>query len=82
MAASVEDRVREIISEQFNVSKVKVVVEASDADALGADDLDLVELVMALGKEFKIVVSDEDAEKIRKVKDVLYHIYKKTRNNP
>jgi acyl carrier protein len=76
MAASVEERVREIISEQLNVSKDEVVPEASFTDDLGADSLDLVELVMALEEEFEIEVSDEDAEKIRKVKDVFDYIDK------
>ena len=76
MAVSVEERVREIISEQLNVSKDEVVPEASFTDDLGADSLDLVELVMALEEEFEIEVSDEDAEKIRKVKDVFDYIDK------
>jgi acyl carrier protein len=76
MAASVEERVREIISEQLNVSKEEVVPDASFTDDLGADSLDLVELVMALEEEFEIEVSDEDAEKIRKVKDVFDYIEK------
>jgi acyl carrier protein len=76
MAASVEERVREIISEQLNVSKEEVVPDASFTDDLGADSLDLVELVMALEEEFEIEVSDEDAEKIRKVKDVFDYIDK------
>jgi acyl carrier protein len=76
MAASVQERVREIISEQLNVSKEEVVPEASFTDDLGADSLDLVELVMALEEEFEIEVSDEDAEKIRKVKDVFDYIDK------
>lgn len=76
MAASIEERVREIISEQLNVSKEEVVPEASFTDDLGADSLDLVELVMALEEEFEIEVSDEDAEKIRKVKDVFDYIDK------
>ena len=76
MAASIQERVREIISEQLNVSKDEVVPEASFTDDLGADSLDLVELVMALEEEFEIEVSDEDAEKIRKVKDVFHYIDK------
>jgi acyl carrier protein len=76
MAASIEERVREIISEQLNVSKDEVVPDASFTDDLGADSLDLVELVMALEEEFEIEVSDEDAEKIRKVKDVFDYIDK------
>ena len=76
MTASIEERVREIISEQLNVSKDEVVPDASFTDDLGADSLDLVELVMALEEEFEIEVSDEDAEKIRKVKDIFDYIDK------
>ena len=76
MAASIEERVREIISEQLNVSKDEVTPEASFTDDLGADSLDLVELVMALEDKFEIEVSDEEAEKIRKVKDVYDYIEK------
>lgn len=74
MAADVESRVREIISEQLGVAANEVTPEASFIEDLGADSLDIVELVMALEEEYGMEISDEDAEKIRTVKDVVEYI--------
>jgi acyl carrier protein len=74
MAGDVEAKVREIISEQLGVSADEVTPEASFVEDLGADSLDIVEMVMALEEEYGIDISDEDAEKIRTVKDVLSYI--------
>lgn len=74
MAASVEARVKEIICEQLGVSEEEVTPEASFIEDLGADSLDLVELVMALEEEYDTEISDEDAEKIRSVRDVITYI--------
>jgi len=76
MAGSVEDRVKEIICEQLGVSADEVTPQASFIEDLGADSLDLVELVMALEEEYGMEISDEDAEKIRTVQDVLEYINK------
>ena len=76
MAGSVEDRVKEIICEQLGVSAEEVTPQASFIEDLGADSLDLVELVMALEEEYGMEISDEDAEKIRSVQDVLDYIGK------
>lgn len=76
MAADVETRVREIISEQLGVAANEVTPEASFIEDLGADSLDIVELVMALEEEYGMEISDEDAEKIRTVKDVVDYIEK------
>ncbi len=74
MAADVESRVREIISEQLGVAANEVTPEASFIEDLGADSLDIVELVMALEEEYGMEISDEEAEKIRTVKDVVDYI--------
>ncbi|MBU1207369.1 MAG: acyl carrier protein [Proteobacteria bacterium] len=71
---SVERRVIEIIVEQLGVSTEEVTLEASFIDDLGADSLDLVELIMAMEEEFGLEISDEDAEKIQTVQDVVNYI--------
>jgi acyl carrier protein len=76
MAGSIEERVKEIICEQLGVSADEVTPQASFIEDLGADSLDLVELVMALEEEYGMEISDEDAEKIRTVQDVLDYINK------
>ena len=64
---ALEERVAEIIVEQLGVSRNEVVVEASFIDDLGADSLDIVELVMAMEEEFNVEIPDEDAEKIQTI---------------
>jgi len=71
---TVDRRVIEIIVEQLGVSEEEVALEASFIDDLGADSLDLVELIMALEEEFGLEISDEDAEKIQTVQDVINYI--------
>ena len=65
--ASVEEKVKHIIVEQLGVDEDEVKPEASFVDDLGADSLDVVELVMALEEEFGLEISDEDAEKLTTV---------------
>ncbi|UCF57230.1 MAG: acyl carrier protein [Deltaproteobacteria bacterium] len=74
--ADIEEKVKEIICEQLNVSAEDVVPEASFVDDLGADSLDQVELIMAMEEEFDISVPDEDAEKIATVKDAIEYVEK------
>ena len=71
---SVETRVKEIIVEQLGVNESEVTPEAKFVDDLGADSLDLVELVMALEEEYNIEISDEDAEKILTVGNAIEYI--------
>jgi acyl carrier protein len=68
---SIEQRVKEIIVEQLGVNEGEVKPEAKFVDDLGADSLDLVELVMALEEEYNMEISDEDAEKILSVGDAI-----------
>jgi acyl carrier protein len=72
--ATVFDRVKSIIVEQLGVDESEVTPEASFVEDLGADSLDVVELVMALEEEFEIEIPDEDAEKIVKVGEAVKYI--------
>lgn len=72
--ASVEEKVKHIIVEQLGVDEEEVKAEASFVDDLGADSLDVVELVMALEEEFGLEISDEDAEKLTTVKQAIEYI--------
>ena len=71
---SVEQRVKEIIVEQLSVSEEEVVPEASFVDDLGADSLDLVELIMVMEEKFEQEIPDEDAEKLQTVQDAINYI--------
>ena len=68
------EKVKEIIVEQLGVAEASVTMEASFIDDLGADSLDIVELVMALEEEFDIEIPDADAEKVVTVGDVVDYI--------
>jgi acyl carrier protein len=72
--AAVDERVKQIIVEQLGVDEGEVTPNASFVDDLGADSLDTVELVMAFEEAFDIEIPDEDAEKIRTVKDAIDYI--------
>ncbi|MCL4793417.1 MAG: acyl carrier protein [Bryobacteraceae bacterium] len=71
---SVEAKVKQIIVEQLGVDEAQVEGAASFVDDLGADSLDIVELVMAFEEAFDLDIPDEDAEKIRTVKDAVEYI--------
>ena len=71
------DRVKKIVVEHLGVDAEKVTEEASFIDDLGADSLDIVELVMEFEKEFNIDIPDEDAEKLRTVGDALKYLNEK-----
>ena len=71
---SVEDKIIKIISEKLDVDINEVVPKASLVDDLGADSLDLVELVMTMEEEFDIEISDEEAEKLVTVQNAIDYI--------
>ncbi len=75
---SVSDKVKSIIVDQLGVDADEVTEAASFTDDLGADSLDIVELVMAFEEEFEIEIPDEDAEKIGKVSEAVAYIESKS----
>jgi acyl carrier protein len=72
------DKVKEVIAEQLNVDAADIATESAFVDDLGADSLDIVELVMALEEEFGISIPDEEAENIRTVGDAVNYITSNT----
>src|SRR5207248_1667656 len=76
---AVDDKVKQIVSEQLGVDEGEVTPSASFVDDLGADSLDVVELVMAFEEAFDIEIPDEDAEKIKTVQDAIDYIDKKAK---
>ena len=75
---TLEDRVSEIVAEQLGVRREEVVAEASFIDDLGADSLDIVELVMAMEEKFDVEIPDEDAEKIQTIGDAVAYLKERT----
>ena len=74
---SIENKIKKIIAEKLSVDLEEVVPEASFVDDLGADSLDLVELIMSMEEEFDIDIPDEEAEKLLTVQDALDYIEKR-----
>lgn len=73
MSNTLED-VKKIVADQLGADESEVTAEASFIDDLGADSLDIVELVMALEEEFSLEIPDEDAEKIKTINDAVKYI--------
>lgn len=78
---SLNPKVKDIIVEQLSVDPEKVKMEASFIEDLGADSLDIVELVMAMEEEFDLEIPDEDAEKLKTVADVANYLQGKGKLN-
>jgi len=72
-----EGKIKQIIAEKLGVSEDKVVPQASFVDDLGADSLDQVELIMAFEDAFDVDIPDEDAEKLKTVKDAMDYLESK-----
>ncbi len=72
--SSAEEKVKQIIVEQLGVDAAEVTASASFQDDLGADSLDIVELVMAFEEAFDVEIPDEDAEKIKTVQDAVNYV--------
>lgn len=73
------ERVKKVLVEQLDVSEDEVTPEASMVDDLGADSLDLVEIVMGLEEEFDIEIPDEDAENIKTVQQIIDYVDEKAK---
>ena len=74
MSVSVYDQIRDIIVEQLDVSEDEVNPDARFVDDLGADSLDVVELIMRIEEELDIEIPDEEAEKLQTVKDAVAYV--------
>jgi acyl carrier protein len=70
----IQEKVKKIIAEKLSVDIAEIVPDAAFVDDLGADSLDLVELIMSMEEEFDIEISDEDSEKMVKVQDAFDYI--------
>ena len=69
------DKVKAIVVEQLGVDEAEVTIDSTFIDDLGADSLDIVELIMAFEEEFNVEIPDDVAEKIKTVKDTVEYIY-------
>jgi acyl carrier protein len=78
---ALEEKVIKLVMEQLDVTREECVLEASFIDDLGADSLDLVELIMEMEEVFGIEIADEELEKIRTIKDVIDFIKSKGVND-
>ncbi|HEX5067996.1 MAG TPA: acyl carrier protein [Myxococcota bacterium] len=74
---SLEDRIAEIIVEQLGVSREEISPDASFVEDLGADSLDIVELVMAMEEEFDVEIPDDDAARIERIRDAVAYLKQK-----
>lgn len=74
MSQAIEERVRSIIADQLGVAEEEIKPESKFIEDLGADSLDIVELIMAMEEEFETEIPDEEAEKIRNVNDVISYL--------
>lgn len=68
------EKIRKILAEQFSMSENEITADTSFAEDIGADSLDLVELVMALEQEFDVEIDDEEVENIKTVGDAIRYI--------
>lgn len=74
---SVDKKIKQTIAEQLGLNEDEIINEASLIDDMGADSLDIVELVMAMEEEFEMEIPDEDAEKIVTVQDIIDYVKKR-----
>jgi len=78
MTVNVDEKIKAVIIEQLNITEEECVPDAAFIDDLGADSLDIVELIMAMEDNFGIDISDDDLVKIRTVQDIIDYIKERT----
>jgi acyl carrier protein len=78
---SIDKKIKQIIAEQLGMGEEEIINDASLIDDMGADSLDIVELVMAMEEEFEMEIPDEDAEKIVTVQDIIDYVKQRTNLN-
>ena len=78
MSNAIDEKVRGIIADQLGVSEDEIKPDSKFIEDLGADSLDIVELIMAMEEEFEVEIPDEEAEKIRNVNDVVSYLKNNT----
>jgi acyl carrier protein len=76
---AIETKIKDIIAEQLGLRHDEIKNDASFLEDLGADSLDIVELIMAMEEEFELEIPDEDAEKIQTVQDSINYVLEKSR---
>jgi acyl carrier protein len=74
MSANIEEKVKAIIAENLGVNAAEIKITSSFIEDLGADSLDIVELVMAMEEEFEVEIPDEEAENIKTVQDAINYV--------
>ncbi|MBN2397296.1 MAG: acyl carrier protein [Deltaproteobacteria bacterium] len=74
MTGTIEEKIRKVIVEQLDITEEECVPDASFIDDLGADSLDIVELIMAMEDHFGLEISDDDLAQIRTVGDIINYI--------
>ena len=72
--SAIQEKVIEIVCDQLTLDRSQVTMESSFLEDLGVDSLDIVQLIMALEEEYHLEISDEEAEKIRTIKDIVTYI--------
>lgn len=82
MEQSIEERVKELVAEQFAVDVAAITTASRFAEDLGGDSLDTVELMMAVEDEFVVVISDEDSAKLKTVLQLVDHVTAAMNNDP
>ena len=75
---AIEDKIKKLIAEKLSIEISEVLPEASFLDDLGADSLDIVELIMSMEEEFDLDIADDDAEKLKTVQNAIDYIKEHT----